>query len=67
MRANKRSICGRAGTAFSRLCAVAARQVASPRALIGVDELPEIYMYIGGGILGTILLIALIVFVLNGV
>jgi O-antigen ligase len=31
------------------------------------DESLEIYMYLGGGILGTILFIALIIFVLNRV
>jgi hypothetical protein len=44
------------------VCAVARRRQASTRCLMTCDRLTESHMYIGGGILGTILLILLIVY-----
>jgi hypothetical protein len=35
------------------------------RMLLSLDELPEVHMYIGGGLLGTVLLVVLIVFLMR--
>ena len=48
------------------LCAAAPRRYDSSRALIMTQiELPETVMYIGGGLLGTVLLIVLVVYLLR--
>jgi hypothetical protein len=35
------------------------------RVLLSLGELPEVHMYFGGGLLGTVLLVVLIVFLMR--
>jgi nitrate reductase gamma subunit len=47
------------------MCATAQTRCLSACSDGAPEELPEIHMYIGGGLLGTVLIIALIIFLLR--
>ena len=59
--------CGCRTTRLSRtpLCAAASRPLNALHAAISPQEILETNMYIGGGLLGAILVVALIVYVLR--